>query len=868
MPAVPALSNIRAFVQWRDAAVYAGEEIECIITFMNTAVPPGQEREPLRRASHANGSLRPDRPTIAPSAAGSRRTSLAQIKSQSASRAPSVISARIPPPPKRGHRPALSLNVVSASPRAGINSAPLHRPKTPNSAARPNRDHGRSLSIMSLNSEAPCEARILSGGGPQKRPGRGHARSASLQYPPTKSSPQMPNSAAFANRQPSPLYESTTPPALEGGADPSLPLRPARQRPAPPSNTNTRPSGRQNHSTGAALPDFSFPASPADDASKPIYPPPKPSKSPSTMHSRQQHRGISPRPPDGWSGALNNLNPISRVMSNSSATGTPRTSSEFYSMSNHSDETLMSDLPQTSAQLGRLLPRSPYQRQASRNIETPVRAEPETLMMGFAHTIGQFTLDGSLVNAAPFEEVKRKGVQGGGGVVGVERSKRSSGMFGAFSWGNIGESLGGLLGSDEMSSIAQMKANAGSKAIPLLSTPQSLLFVDLNLAPGESRSFNYKFTLPRGLPPTHKGRAIKVAYNLTIGVQRPGGNPVKRVEIPFRVLGSYNTRGEVLGHDLMSPYVLLKDAAQTKNIAQETPLMTSLPSFRTREVKTTTQAPKQGIEDFLRYTERLLEQPAEANGVLLSPTISNSPNRSRQHSLVEQNHHSNIKEAIDFAILCSNHVRQRGRAAQSEAQSANRFNISRSGQPVGVLTLVRPAYKLGETVTGVIDFTAPPLNLCQATPTTTYAVLVELESAERIDSSLALRSSHSIHRVTRKVHSTIQENAAFSRQISFNLSIPSHATPSFETTGVSVAWMLRIEFTTRRSAPTTQPIDSPDPAADDGKLLEEVGNDDRGTTLIAREHLMAETFEIAVPLTVYGAPTIESFASKREAIEV
>ena len=41
-------------------------------------------------------------------------------------------------------------------------------------------------------------------------------------------------------------------------------------------------------------------------------------------------------------------------------------------------------------------------------------AQPETLMMGHAQTTGHFTLDGSLVNAAPFEDVKRKGVQGGG----------------------------------------------------------------------------------------------------------------------------------------------------------------------------------------------------------------------------------------------------------------------------------------------------------------------------------------------------------------------------------------------------------------------------------------------------------------------
>jgi RAB6A-GEF complex partner protein 2 len=171
-------------------------------------------------------------------------------------------------------------------------------------------------------------------------------------------------------------------------------------------------------------------------------------------------------------------------------------------------------------------------------------------MMGYAQVMGSFTLDGSLVNQAPFEEVKRKGVvggAGGGGVVGVERTKRENGLFGALGWSNIGESLslGSLLGGGELSSIKEMRGIASSKTIPLISTPHSILFVDLRLLPGESRSYKYSFTLPRGLPPTHKGRAMKVSYHLTIGVQRPGNNnakeqQVKSVDIPFRVFGSVN----------------------------------------------------------------------------------------------------------------------------------------------------------------------------------------------------------------------------------------------------------------------------------------------------------------------------------------
>lgn len=559
---------------------------------------------------------------------------------------------------------------------------------------------------------------------------------------------------------------------------------------------------------------------------------------------------------------------MTRVMSESSATGTPRTSSDFYSASNHSDETVTSELPTQTRS---------HHRWASEAVSAPdfsvsgrqnrrPAARPETLMLGYAQTMGHFILDGSLVNAAPFEEIKRKGVQGGGGVVGVDQAKASAGMFGAFSWGSIGDSLGGLLGVDEKSSIAQMKATAGSKSIPLLSTPQNLLFVDLTLAPGESKSFAYRFPLPRGLPPSYRGRAIKVSYHLSLGVQRPAGQTVKHIEIPFRVIGSYNAQGELLGHDLMSPYTLLQDTARSKSIAPDLLHSLTFPElFRRDSAKAT---PQQGLEDFLRYTERLLEESEDSTNPLASPT-SPGPQRgfSRTSSIVEPLPAS-TKEAIDLAIMRANHIERVAKQRQGDANpSANRFNISRAGQPVAVLTILRPAYRLGEAVIGTIDFTAPsPSSATTASPhIPTYAVLVELESAEQIDASLALRSKSSIHRVTRKTHAAVRENTLFARHISFNLTIPPTATPSFDTTGVSLVWRLRVEFTVPRQGQPPPVIDiggdedddEPEAGAaktDAGELLEEIGRDERGVTFIAKERLWAETFEIGVPLRVYGVP--------------
>ena len=246
-------------------------------------------------------------------------------------------------------------------------------------------------------------------------------------------------------------------------------------------------------------------------------------------------------------------------------------------MSNNSTETLASEYIANPSAQTRLL-RPAHQRHGS-HLAPPVQQNrPESLMMGYAQIMGSFTLDGSLINQAPFEEVKRKGVvggQGGGGVVGVERTKRESGLFGALGWGNIGESLGGLLGSAEPSSMREMNRIASSKTVPLISTPQSILFVDLKLAPGESRSYTYCFTIPRGLPPSHKGRSIKVSYHLTIGTQRAGSTKdqqVKQVDVPFRVFGSVNSESFL---SQIIPAILMCDQAVVRLLGMISCLHTS-----------------------------------------------------------------------------------------------------------------------------------------------------------------------------------------------------------------------------------------------------------------------------------------------------
>lgn len=452
---------------------------------------------------------------------------------------------------------------------------------------------------------------------------------------------------------------------------------------------------------------------------------------------------------------------------------------------------------------------------------------PESLMMGFAQIQGSFILDGSLVSLGPFEQVKKKAVVGGrgGGVVGLEPTKqRETSFMKSFGWGSFSTAMGDLLGGNDLSTIKEMRGAANSKSIPLLSTPQSILFVDLQLAPGQSRTYEYTFRLPKGLPPSHKGKAVKISYDLVVGTQRAGGakeQQVRSVETPFRVLGSVNSIGEILGHDLFSPYVLLRDEA----------LVRSTNKNKTHKSNAPSRAPAT-VNEFLSYVDDLVSRPREeTGGGLLSPSAVPS---SRRVSAADEG--STSKDNIHFAIMRSN-------MASEGQQSPNRFEIARNGMRVGVVMLTRPSYRLGEVVTLAIDLIGADIPC--------YAIHTTLETAEKVDPSLAVRSESSIQRVTRKVYATSSDTTLYSRRVVFTPTIPISATPEFITSGVSLEWKVRVEFVVPSRG---EGADREETKPQSHPLLEQISQDERGgLVLAAAENLTCESFDVLVPLRVYGA---------------
>lgn len=272
----------------------------------------------------------------------------------------------------------------------------------------------------------------------------------------------------------------------------------------------------------------------------------------------------------------------------------------------------------------------------------------------------------------------------------------------------------------------------------------------------------------------------------------------------------------------MSPYIILRDQAKTSSVDANSTNGSPLKKPSTKTGQDTAD-----FTDFLEYVDNLLDRPRQNSSMgLLSPTET-LPGRS---SLPDDPH--TMKEAIDLAIMRSN-------LTGATNQSANRFEIARSGRRVAVIMLARPAYRLGETISAVIDFTNADIPC--------YSMHVSLETSEKVDAAIALRSNASIYRVTRKVHASFSENALFAQRLSFSPTIPPTATPEFITSGVSLEWKIRVEFIT----PRLTHEDGEQAYWDD--LLEEVEKGDRGIILAASERLPSESFEVQVPVRVYGA---------------
>jgi hypothetical protein len=174
-------SNIKVFVLWSRHTVFAGEEIECQITFKNVA-PTNSNPKPTSRPSGNNG--------FAPGGERQRKTTPLQA---SAAQARGHAATNSRSNNVKGHRASFSLNLPVGEARLPLRS-PGPRTATASDAGTEERSHRRSVSIISLGiteagGEESASPRSFTEG--PRRPIRGHGRASSLQIVPRSRRPSL-----------------------------------------------------------------------------------------------------------------------------------------------------------------------------------------------------------------------------------------------------------------------------------------------------------------------------------------------------------------------------------------------------------------------------------------------------------------------------------------------------------------------------------------------------------------------------------------------------------------------------------------------------------------------------------------------------
>ncbi|GAA5867854.1 hypothetical protein JCM3774_005884 [Rhodotorula dairenensis] len=545
---------------------------------------------------------------------------------------------------------------------------------------------------------------------------------------------------------------------------------------------------------------------------------------------------------------------------------------------------------------------------------TPALTHPPNtlvLLWAFAHLEGSFEVDESLIKPAEFLEVKRLLVGGIGGVgLGggtLEERKTGGGWREWLGWGGGsgagggssssssrgGTGRGGAAGSgggrtasatassDDLRGGASLEERKRKvieeRAVPILSCPPSILAVDLVLKPGESKTFTFSMRVPADLPPSFRGKSIKFNYELVVGTNRTAVSPSMLVnpdeplrprslggkssssrvmKVPIRLYNHVGMTGARPFYDLTNPVIYQRDEAIVKDEVETKEKGAAVAVAR----RTDTEK-----EDFENYATNLLSSLTVDSHPDLSPTLRTTFSPSLLEAppelRPEMGSHrgtgavEGFGQEVDEADGCKAAVEIVSRNSQKVS-----YDINKDGNQVASLTLVKSAYRLGETVNGSV--------LVNSGEGRVLRVSARLETHELVETSIATMPAPTMRQITRRLHAEHHEMVLDSERVGFALAIPSGATPDFGTSGVKLQWTVRLSFLVIPPAPEgpapaptprrgTTPLGAPPGGNGENRSSSNgTATPPRGGAGHGRSRSFAYGFEPAVPLTLPPPPAI------------
>ncbi|KAF9552700.1 Rgp1-domain-containing protein [Agrocybe pediades] len=336
--------------------------------------------------------------------------------------------------------------------------------------------------------------------------------------------------------------------------------------------------------------------------------------------------------------------------------------------------------------------------------------------------------------------------------------------------------------------------------LPTFEIQPAMLAVDLSLAPGESRSYTYTVRLPENLPPTFKGKALKFSYELVVGTCRAGpsgsggasgggvsANSISRVmKVPVRVYNYVAVGRSLKPYDLLWPVGRRQDAGmpgweakvkeEPRDKYKNALSIPQLPSSNNLSTNTL-----ESIQEYARSLLASLPEPVPSQNQLESPSSSssssapspssatNSDSNGRHHKADELRRTENERERVEEVIQIG--CREAVEILTRNPKKAS-YDVNKDGVKVAVLTFPKTAYRLGETVIGIVELND------RTSRARVLKLSAFLEAHESLPSTISPTSStRHLRRTHAESHSSFTLNTL---RTTFSLDIPSDASPAFQ----------------------------------------------------------------------------------------
>ncbi|KAI5122696.1 hypothetical protein M0805_009749 [Coniferiporia weirii] len=313
--------------------------------------------------------------------------------------------------------------------------------------------------------------------------------------------------------------------------------------------------------------------------------------------------------------------------------------------------------------------------------------------------------------------------------------------------------------------------------LPTFDIQPAMLAVDLVLAPGESRSYTYTLPLPANLPPTYRGRMMKFAYHLVVGVCRAAppsapnaqgssnskGSTSQVMRVPVRVYNHVDISGIQRPYDLLSPVLHSPSKEQIAKVSEVAG--GSGPGKKdslARSSSTSPQSPTSvsGLDpaaELRAYATRLLASLPDPSKDGVQPLAATSLMEERELRA----HEGDLTGCHEAVEILTRNMRKVS------------YDVNKEGVKVAVLTFTKSAYRLGETVVGVAEINERTGRAC------VLKLSALLESHETLPSSLTPPSAPP--KKSRKLHAEYHSAlTASTLRTTFTLDIPPDAAPAFQ----------------------------------------------------------------------------------------